>query len=49
MDNYEHNRIVEALELQTQEVRSIRELIVRIVYWSAIVGLMFSVFSLIVA
>ena len=34
MDSFHYNRIIEAVDAQTREVRAIRELIIRIITWS---------------
>lgn len=38
MDEFQHRRLIEALEQQTAAIKSIHALIVRIVVWSVVAG-----------
>jgi hypothetical protein len=38
MDEFQHRRLIEALEQQTAAIKSIHALIVRIVLWTVVAG-----------
>jgi hypothetical protein len=45
MDNFQYRQLIEAVETQTREIRSIYELIVRVVLYSAIIGVAFGMLT----
>lgn len=42
MDNFQYSRLIEAIETQTNAIRAIHHMIVRIITWSIIGGLVVS-------
>lgn len=49
MNDSQHNQLIDALAMQTEAIRSIHALIVRIIVWSAVGGFAYAMLSYIMS